>query len=126
LAVLLAVPRQEIGVVQGILQAASVMAASASLPWVVAPLALVLTVSVAGIASAWFAGSARIPFVAGVDRYLPPALGRLHPVFGTPHVALLAAAVLCSAVIAMSFLGASVKEAFVTLLDLAVVLQLVP
>jgi len=126
LAVLLAVPREEIGVVQGILQAASVMAASAKVPWIVAPLALVLTVSVAGIASAWFAGSARIPFVAGVDRYLPPALGRLHPTHGTPHVALVAAAALCSAVIGMSFLGASVKEAFVTLLDLAVVLQLVP
>ena len=126
LAVLLAVPKEEIGVVQGILQAASAMAASAAVPWVVAPLALVLTVSVAGIASAWFAGSARIPFVAGVDRYLPPSLGRLHPAFGTPHVALVVAAALCSVVIGMSFLGATVKEAFVTLLDLAVVLQLVP
>jgi amino acid transporter len=126
LAVLLAVPKDEIGVVQGILQAATVMARAAGVEWVVGPLALVLTISVAGIASAWFAGSARIPFVAGVDRYLPPPLGRLHPRFGTPHVALLVAALICSLVIAMSFLGATVKEAFVTLLDLAVVLQLVP
>jgi amino acid transporter len=126
LAVLLALPKQEIGVVQGILQAATAMAESAGVAWIVAPLALVLTISVAGIASAWFAGSARIPFVAGVDRFLPPALGRLHPAHGTPHVALGVAAVLCSLVIAMSFLGATVKEAFVTLLDLAVVLQLVP
>ena len=79
LAVLLAVPKEEIGVVQGILQAASAMAASAAVPWVVAPLALVLTVSVAGIASAWFAGSARIPFVAGVDRYLPAVPGPSPP-----------------------------------------------
>lgn len=126
LAVLLAVPKEEIGVVQGVLQAASAMARAAGVDWIVGPLALVLTISVAGIASAWFAGSARIPFVAGVDRYLPPALGRLHPRFGTPHVALVVAAALCSLVIAMSFLGATVKEAFVTLLDLAVVLQLVP
>jgi amino acid transporter len=86
-------------------------------------LRLVLTISVAGIASAWFAGSARIPFVAGVDRYLPPALGRLHRVYGTPHVALVVAALLCSLVIGMSFLGATVKEAFVTQLDLALVLS---
>jgi amino acid transporter len=126
LAVLVAVPKEEIGVVQGILQAASAMAKVAGVEWIVGPLALVLTISVAGIASAWFAGSARIPFVAGVDRYLPPALGRLHPRYGTPHVALVVAALLCSLVIGMSFLGATVKEAFVTLLDLAVVLQLVP
>lgn len=126
LAVLLGVPREQIGVVQGILQAVSRMAAENHLGWVVPPLALVLTLSTAGIASAWFSGSARVPFVAGLDRYLPASLGKVHPRYATPYVALLVHAGLSSIFLAMSFVGATVGEAYLTMLDLAVVLQLVP
>ncbi len=126
LAVLLAVPRQEIGVVQGIMQAVGRMAAANGLGWLVAPLALVLSISTAGIASAWFSGSARIPFVAGLDRFLPAALGKVHPRYQTPYVALIVHALLSTLFLAISFVGATVKEGYLTMLDLAVVLQLVP
>ena len=39
--------------------------------WIVAPFALMLSLSIAGIGSAWLGGSARIPFVAGLDSYMP-------------------------------------------------------
>lgn len=126
LAVLTAMPQQEIGVVQGILQAVSRMAETTGLTAYVPLLALVLAVSIAGIASAWLGGSARVPFVAGLDAHLPPALGRLHPRYATPYVALLTHGALSSLFVAMSFVGSTVKEAYVTLLDLAVVLQLLP
>jgi amino acid transporter len=126
LAVLLAVPATEVGVIQGVLQAVQRMAGEVGVAAIVAPLAAVLSVSIAGIASAWLSGSARVPFVAGLDRFLPPTLGRVHPRFGTPYVALLVHAALSTAFLALSFLGASVREAYVTLLDLAVVLQLIP
>jgi len=126
LAMLLALPRQDIGVVQGVMQAVSKLSGDSGLAWIVAPLALVLSISTAGIASAWFVGSARIPFVAGLDRYLPAVLGKLHPRFATPYVALIVHAALSSLFVAMSFVGATVKEAYVTMLDLAVILQLVP
>src|SRR5208282_1519214 len=126
LAVLLALPRTRIGAVQGILQAVTEMAESVGLGWLVSPVALVLTISIAGIASAWLSGSARIPFVAGLDRYLPASLGRLHPRYGTPYVALIVHAVLSGLFAGMSFLGATVEQAYKTMLDLAVVLQLVP
>ena len=126
LAVLAALPQQEIGVVQGILQAVSRMAEASGLGALVPALALVLSISIAGIASAWLGGSARVPFVAGLDAYLPPALGRLHPRFATPYVALITHGVLSSLFVAMSFVGATVKEAYLTLLELAVVLQLLP
>jgi amino acid transporter len=126
LAVLLALPRAQIGAVQGILQAVSSMAERVDLPWLVPPVALVLTISIAGIASAWLSGSARIPFVAGLDRHLPESLGRLHPRYGTPHVALITQSVLSGLFVAMSFMGATVEQGYKTLLDLAVVLQLVP
>jgi amino acid transporter len=126
LTILLAVGKQDIGVLQGVVQAVSHMAEQLQIPWIVSPFALVLSVSIAGIASAWLAGSARIPFVAGLDSYLPKGLGDLHPRYATPYVALLVHGGLSAAFLAMSFVGAGVKEAFVTMLDLAVVLQLVP
>ena len=126
LAVLLAVPASEVGVIQGVVQAVQRMAGEVGVAVLVAPIAAVLSVSIAGIASAWLAGSARIPFVVGLDRFLPPALGRVHPRYGTPYVALVVQALLSTAFLGLSFVGASVREAYVTLLDLAVVLQLVP
>ncbi len=126
LTLLLAVGKQEIGVLQGVVQAVSHMAEEAGAAWIVSPFSLVLSISIAGIASAWLGGSARIPFVAGLDSFLPKGLGKLHPRYATPYVALLVHASLSAVFLAMSFVGAGVKEAFVTMLDLAVVLQLVP
>lgn len=127
LSLLVALPSQEIGVVQGVMQAVGRMAADAGVAWIVPPLAFVLCVSISGTTSAWLGGSARIPFVAGLDRYLPPALGRLHPKYATPHVALIVHAVASTVFIAISFFKArTVQEAYVTMLTLAVILQLVP
>jgi amino acid transporter len=126
LSVLLAVPAAEVGVLQGVLQAVQRMAGEVGMGLLVAPLAAVLSVSIAGIASAWLSGSARVPFVIGLHRFLPPALGRVHPRFGTPWVALVVHAALSSVFLAMSFVGAKVAEAYTILLNLAVVLQLVP
>ena len=126
LTLLLAVSKQDIGVLQGVVQAVSHMAEQVKASWIVSPFAFVLSISIAGIASAWLSGSARIPFVAGLDSYLPKGLGKLHPKYATPYVALIVHGTLSAIFLAMSFVGAGVKEAFVTMLDLAVVLQLVP
>jgi len=118
--------KREIGVLQGIAQGVSLLASEAHAAWMVIPFDLALAISVVGIASAWLSGSARILFVAGLDSYLPEALGRLHPKYATPYVALLVHATCSAILLAMSFAGAGVKEAFVTMLDLAVVQQLIP
>ena len=127
LVLLLAVPQQSIGVLQGVVEAVDALAKEIEAHWISIPLAATLAVSVAGIASAWLSGSARIPFVAGLDRYLPAALGKLHPRTATPYVALVTHGVFSAAFLALSFAkGASVQEAFAIMLALAVVLQLVP
>jgi amino acid transporter len=123
---LAALPPGELSVVQGILQAFERLGSLAGVALLIAPLAFILTLSIAGATSAWLSGSARIPFVAGLDRYLPEALGRVHPKWRTPYVALVTHAALSSVFIAMSFIGAGVRDAYLTLLQLAVVLQLVP
>jgi hypothetical protein len=58
-------------VLQGIVQAVGHMADSVGVGWMLAPFALMLSLSIAGIGSAWMGGSARIPFVAGLDSYMP-------------------------------------------------------
>jgi amino acid transporter len=94
--------------------------------WLVAPIALVMALSVGGSASAWFAGPSRIPFVAGIDHALPAALGRLHPKWGSPYVALLICAAISAGLTALSMTGSSVAEAYQILLRAAVVINLVP
>ena len=125
-AMLIAVPHQEIGILSGILQAINVMARHNGLLLVVAPLAFLECLAILGTASAWFSGAARLPFVAGIDRYLPPVVGRIHPRYRTPYVSLTVYAALSCLLTLISFLGVSVGEAYLTLLDLAVILQLLP
>jgi amino acid transporter len=128
LTLLIAVSKSEISVLQGIVQAVRHMAARVGVPWIVAPFAFLLSVSIAGIGSAWLGGSARIPFVAGLDSYMPAWLGKVHPKYATPYAALLvhAAVSMILVVLNFSFTGAGVQETFQKLLSLAVVLQLIP
>jgi glutamate:GABA antiporter len=125
-AVLWLVPVSQLGVIQGVMQAVTAGAHAAGVGWIVAPLALVMGLATGGAASAWFAGSSRIPFVAGLTSALPPALGRVHPRWGSPHVALATCAVLAALFTALSFAGSSVSEAYQVLLKAAVVIQLIP
>jgi amino acid transporter len=128
LTLLVAVSKDSISVLQGIVQAVSHMAARVGVAWIVAPFAFLLSLSIAGIGSAWLGGSARIPFVAGLDSYMPSWLGKIHPKYATPYAALIvhAAVSLILVVINFTFTGAGVQETFQKLLSLAVVLQLIP
>ena len=128
LTLLIAVSKQDISVLQGIVQAVSHMAAKVNAAWIIAPFAFLLSLSIAGIGSAWLAGSARIPFVAGLDSYMPSWLGKVHPKYATPYAALIVHATVSMilVVVNFTFTAAGVQETFQKLLSLAVVLQLVP
>jgi len=126
LTLLIAVSKSQISVLQGIVQAVAHMASTVGVNWVVAPFAFLLSLSIAGIGSAWLGGSARIPFVAGLDSYMPAWLGRVHPRYRTPYAALIVHAAVSLALVLMNFWSTGVQESFQRLLSLAVVLQLIP
>jgi amino acid transporter len=126
LTLLVAIGTNDISVLQGIVQAVSHVAERIGAAWIVAPFALMLSVSIAGIGSAWLAGSARIPFVAGLDSYLPSWLGQIHPRYATPYAALIVHATVSLVLVVLNFGVAGVQETFQKLLSLAVVLQLIP
>ncbi|MEP6642897.1 MAG: APC family permease [Acidobacteriaceae bacterium] len=127
LTLLVAVGKNDISVLQGIVQAVSHMAGKIEAGWIVTPFALMLSLSIAGIGSAWMGGSARIPFVAGLDSYMPSWLGKVHPRYATPYAALIVQAIVSLLLVIINFAASGgVQEAFQTMLSLAVVLQLVP
>lgn len=125
LTLLIAIGRN-VNVLQGIVQAVTHMAEQVGFGWITIPFALMLSVSIAGIGSAWMGGCARIPFVAGLDSYMPSWLGNVHPRYTTPYAALIVQGIVSAILVILNFAGAGVQETFQKLLSLAVVLQLVP
>src|SRR6266436_5056833 len=45
------------------------------------------------------AGQVAVPFVVGIDRYLPKAFGKIHPRWKTPHVSIIVQAVVSGAIL---------------------------
>jgi amino acid transporter len=121
----LAVPHSQLVVVQGLIQAIDKMSAALKAGWLVPAVAVLMIASIVGSTSAWVSGSARILFVCGLDRYLPRFLGKVHPRYQSPYIALIMFGVLASGIIVMSFIGASVKDAYLTLLDLSAAIQMI-
>ena len=88
LTLLLAVPQQNLKVLQGVLQGVDSMSSSLGARWILKPISALLFISIVGCASSWLSGCSRILFVSGLDRYLPAMFGRVHRKYGTPHIAL--------------------------------------
>jgi amino acid transporter len=64
--------------------------------------------------------------VAGVDKFLPAAFGRVHPKWRTPYVAMAVQAVMAGIFIFLGQAGTSVKGAYEFLVGMAVVSSFLP
>ena len=73
-------------------------------------------------------GPARVAFVIGLDRYFPPAFGKVHPRWRTPYVAILMQAVLATVFLLLSVLGkgTTVEKAYLVLLDTMLLVYFIP
>jgi amino acid transporter len=125
-AVLAVLPAGQVNVVTGIVQTLDLVARRAGLGSIGRLMGLLLPLSTLGGTGAWLAGSARIPFVAGIDRFLPPAFARVHPRWHTPHVAILAQGALASLFLLLSIPGGSVAETYLLLSELSIIVYFVP
>ncbi len=85
--------------------------------------AALLALTSAGGLGAWITGTARLPFVMGLARYLPGRLGAIHPRYGTPHVALLVQAAATSVVLLGAISGSTIHEAYLLLIDMTAALN---
>jgi len=126
LAILLALPQHEITGLGGIMDAITVAGNHIGLNGLAPIVALLIVVSVMGAVSLWLAAMARLLFAAGLDHYLPSALGAVHPRFGTPHVALLFQAVVVAICVILGQAGETPKKAYEILVSLGVIAAFFP
>jgi amino acid transporter len=126
LSLLVAATPQHINASVGVMDAVS--ATSVRLGWqILTPLAaLLVAISCIGSTGAWLGAVARIPFVAGIDRYLPDAFGKMHPRWGSPVVALVTQAAIAAVFIFLGQGGTSVKGAYDVLVSSTVIITMVP
>ena len=125
-AVLLALPVEQISGLQGLIQAVQAISVKAGAAWIVPIVAVLITINVLGGVAGWFSAMARLPFVAGVDRYLPPVFSELHPRWKTPYVALLVQAGFAAAFVVLGQAGTSVRGAYEAMVSMAVIGNFVP
>ena len=125
-AVLVALPPGDVSSLQGIMQAIARTADRVGLPAAGPVAAFLITIGNVGGVGAWLASTARLPFVAGLDRFLPPAFGRLHPRWRTPHVALIVQAAGAAAFVVLGQAGTNVKGAYDFLVGLGVISYFIP
>jgi len=88
--------------------------------------AIVVTLGNAGGVGSTVAGIARVPFVVGIDRYLPQAFGKIHPRWKTPYVAILIQAVLSCAILLVSQINESTRGAYDFLVSATNILYFIP
>jgi amino acid transporter len=125
-AVLVAVPEKEVSGLQGLTQAIDAVSARIGMRSIAPFAAAMITISALGGVAAWFAAAARLPFVAGVDRFLPESFGRVHPKWGTPHVALLTQAGIALIFVFLGQAGTTVKGAYDVLVSMSVIANFIP
>jgi amino acid transporter len=123
---LLALPKEQISGLQGLLQAVQTMATKSGVAWIVPLAAATITLNAVGGVGGWFAATARLPFVAGIDRFLPPVFGRLHPRWNTPYVALLVQAAIAFVFIFLGQAGTSVRGAYDALVSMGIISYFIP
>jgi len=85
-----------------------------------------LALTMLGSVSVWFAIATRLPFVVGLDHYLPRVFGRLHPRFHTPWVSCLVLAVATAALILLSGLGGRAAQIYNILISIEIVIFFIP
>ena len=125
-ALLVALPADAVGGPGGFINGIRELSSRLGVEWLLAPVALLVGLNAVGSAAAYLSSTSRLPFVAGIDRYLPAAFGRVHPRYRTPWVSI---AVYGGAGILVALLGqagTSVRGAYDVLVSMAIIAYFLP
>ena len=126
LSVLVAVPPSATSPMYGVMDAIAGTGTRLGIGWVVPLGACLLAFTCVGSVGAWIGSVARIPFVAGIDSYLPKAFGRMHPRYGSPANALITQAALACLFAVLGQAGSTVKGAYDVLVSMMVIATMLP
>ena len=129
-AILWMVPQKNVNLVSGLLQGiqSGAQGLGPIVAWAVPFAAAANALGNLGCVGAWLTGCARVAFVVGLDRYVPPAFGRIHPKWGTPYIAILVQAALSTIFLFISVVGkgTTVERAYLILLDTMILVYFIP
>lgn len=125
-AILSLAPENQIDPQSGVFHAITVGSAALGIGFLGIVAAMLVTAGNAGGVGSTVAGIARIPFVVGIDRYLPRAFGKIHPKWKTPWVSILVQATLSGAILLVSQVNESTRGAYQILIDAAIILYFIP
>ncbi len=126
IAILVVVPRGQLNSLEGLMQAISGSGARVGWRGLGPAVALLICLANLGAVGAYLAALARLPFVVGIDRYLPRAFARIHPRWGTPYVALIVQALCCVLFVVMGQAGSSIRGAYQILISTTVIATFIP
>jgi glutamate:GABA antiporter len=88
--------------------------------------AALVTIGNAGGVGSTVAGVARVPFIVGIDRYLPAAFGKIHAKWKTPWVSILVQALISAAILLVTQVNETANSAYQILVDAGVILYFIP
>ena len=125
-AVLALVPAANVDPQSGVFSAITVGSVALRIGFLGMLAAILVTVGNAGGVGSTVAGIARVPFVVGVDRYLPAAFGKIHPRWKTPWVSILVQAGISGAILLLSQISETTRGAYQFLIDAGIILYFIP
>jgi amino acid transporter len=125
-ALLLALPSEAVGGPDGFVLGLQALCLRQGLARFLAPLALLVGLNAVGGAAAFLSSTSRLPFVAGVDHYLPPVFGRIHQRFRTPWVAIGVYGMASMIIALLSQAGTTVRGAYAVLVSMSIIAYFLP
>jgi amino acid transporter len=125
-AVLMLLPSETVDAKSGMLQAITVGSMVLRIAAVGVIASLMVTVANVGGVGSTVAGVARIPFIVGIDRYLPEAFGKIHPKWRTPYISILVQACISGAILLFAQVNENMRGAYQILVDAATILYFIP
>jgi len=125
-AILTLAPAPDLDPTSGVFHAITIGSVALKIGFLGILAALLVTVGNAGGVGSTVAGIARVPFVVGIDRYLPAAFGKIHPRWKTPYVSILVQAGVSGAILLVSQISETTRWAYQFLIDAAIILYFIP
>ncbi len=125
-ALLVALPSSAVAGPDGFVHGVAILAARMNLGWIMVPVALMVALNAVGGAAAYLSATSRLPFVAGIDHYLPTAFGSIHPRYRTPWVAIGVYGLAGIAVALLGQAGTTVRGAYQVMVSMGVLSYFVP
>jgi amino acid transporter len=125
-AMLVALPSSRISGLGGFMTAIDFLCRRLGLAALIAPVAILVGISNVGAAAAYLSSTARLPFVVGINHYLPAVFGRIHPRWKTPYVAVVSYGLAGTVFGLLSQAGTSVKGAYDLLVSMSLIAYFIP